>query len=98
MQTFILLTKLSDDLSSKMKKRKEMGNDWMDAVKQKCPDVKFISHFAILGQYDFIDIYEAPDIEAATKVSMISRQFGASFAESLPAIPYKKFLELVDDL
>ena len=98
MKTFILLTKLSDDLSSKMKKREDIGNDWMDAVKQKCPDVKFISHFAILGQYDFIDIYEAADIETATKVSMISRQFGASYAESLPAIPYKEFLELVNEL
>jgi len=98
MQTFILLTKLSDDLSSKMKKREDIGNDWMDAVKQKCPDVKFVSHFAILGQYDFIDIYEAAGIETATKVSMISRQFGATYAESLPAIPYKQFLELVNDL
>jgi uncharacterized protein with GYD domain len=98
MQTFILLTKLSDDLSAKMKKREDIGNDWMDAVKKKCPDVKFVAHFAILGQYDFIDIYEAPDIATATKVSMISRQFGASYAESLPAIPYKDFLGLVKDL
>lgn len=98
MQTFILLTKLSEDLAAKMKKREDIGNDWMDVVKQKCPDVKFIAHYAILGQYDFIDIYEAPDIECATTVSMISRQYGASYAESLPAINYKRFLELVKEL
>ena len=85
MKTFILLTKLSDDLSSKMKKREDIGNDWMDAVKQKCPDVKFISHFAILGQYDFIDIYEAADIETATKVSM------SIIIALCPDVPLKEF-------
>jgi uncharacterized protein with GYD domain len=98
MQTFILLTKLSDSLSSKMKEREGIGHEWMEAVKQKCPDVKFLAHYAILGQYDFLDIYEAPDIETATKVSMLSRQNGASYAESMPAIPYKQFIEMVNDL
>ena len=41
---------------------------------------------------------DTKDIETATKVSMISRQFGATYAESLPAIPYKEFLGLVNDL
>ncbi|MEN8122269.1 MAG: GYD domain-containing protein [Bacteroidota bacterium] len=98
MQTFILLTKLSPDLASRMNNREQIGKSWLMKVKDKCPDVKFISHFAILGQYDFLDIYEAPDIETATKVSMISRQHGASHAESLPAIEYKKYVDLVSDL
>ena len=42
----------------KMKDREKLGHSWLDQVKAKCPDVKFISHYAILGQYDFIDIYE----------------------------------------
>jgi len=98
MQTFILLTKLSDSLSSKMKEREDIGHNWIEAVKQKCPKVKFIAHYAIIGQYDFLDIYEAPDIETATKVSILSRQNGASSAESLPAIPYKHFIEMIKEL
>lgn len=98
MQTFILLTKLSDNLSSKMREREGIGHDWIEAVKHKCPKVKFIAHYAILGQYDFLDIYEAPDIETATIVSMLSRQNGASYAESLPAMPYKQFIEIVNNL
>ena len=98
MQTFILLTKLSPDLSSRMNMREQIGKTWMKQVKEACPEVKFLTHFAILGQYDFIDIYEAPDIETAAKVSMISRQNGASHAESFPAIEYKKYVELVKNL
>ncbi|MFO8129899.1 MAG: GYD domain-containing protein [Bacteroidales bacterium] len=98
MQTYILLTKLSQDLSQKMKSRAEIGNVWLQQVREKCPDVKFVAHYALLGQYDFMDIYEAPDPETAAKVSMISQANGALQAESLSAIPYKRFLELVNEI
>ncbi|MCF6183530.1 MAG: GYD domain-containing protein [Bacteroidales bacterium] len=98
MKTFILLTKLSPELASRISNREEIGKTWLMAVKEKCPEVKFIAHYAILGQYDFLDIYEAPDIETAVKVSMISRQNGASHAESLPAVEYKHYVDLVSGL
>ena len=98
MQTYILLTKLSPDLSKKMKDRAELGRNWLDQVKDKCPEVKFLSHYALLGQYDFLDIYEAPNVEVATKVSIISQANGAFQAHSLPAIPYKRFLELTKEV
>lgn len=98
MQTYILLTKLSPEISKQIKNRKKMGHNWLDQVKEKCPEVKFVAHYAILGQYDFIDIYEAPDTETAAKVSMISQANGAFQAESLAAIPYKRFLELTEEI
>jgi uncharacterized protein with GYD domain len=98
MKTFILLTKLSPEISKQMRDREKIGRAWLEEVKVKCPEVKFISHYAILGQYDFLDIYEAPDEESAAKVSMISLSNGALKAESLLAIPYKRFLELVEQI
>lgn len=97
MQTYILLTKLSPELLAKMKDRAQIGRSWLDQVKEKCPDVKFISHYALLGEFDFLDIYEAPDEETAAKVSIISQANGAFLAQSMPAIPYKRFLELVQE-
>ncbi len=94
MQTYILMTKLSPELLKQMKDRAEQGRAWLDLVKQKCPEVKFIAHYALLGQYDFLDIYEAPNADAAAKVSMISLSNGALQAESWTAIPYKHFVEL----
>jgi len=98
MQTYILLTKLAPEVSKKMKERAALGHSWLDQVKAKCPDVKFIAHYAILGRYDFIDIYEAPDNDTAAKVSIISQANGALHAESLTAIPYKRFLELTEEI
>jgi uncharacterized protein with GYD domain len=98
MQTYILLTKLTPELLRQMKDRARQGRLFMEKVKDKCPEVRFISHYALLGQYDFMDIYEAPDEETAAKVSMISQANGALQAESLPAIPYKRFLEMIDEI
>ena len=98
MKTFILLTKFSPEMYKQMKDRASVGRSWLEKVKDKCPEVKFVSHYALLGSYDFLDIYEAPDEESAAKVSMISLTNGAFHAESLAAIPYKRFLELVKEI
>jgi len=98
MKTFILMTKLSPEESKKMKERATIGRSWLDRVKEKCPEVRFIAHYAVLGPFDFLDIYEAPDEETAAKVSLISRDYGAFDAQSLMAIPYKDFLKLIEEI
>ena len=98
MKTFMLMTKLSPEVASKMKDREKIGRSWLDQVKKKCPEVKFIAHYGLLGSYDFCDIYEAPDEEIAAKVSMISMANGAFSAESWIAIPYKRIVELAQEI
>ena len=98
MQTFILMTKLAPEVSKKIKERAKLGRLWLEQVKKKCPEVKFLAHYALLGEFDFLDIYEAPNEETAAKVSMISLSNGAFHAESWTAIPYKRFVELTDEI
>ena len=98
MMTFILMTKLSPEVTTRMKDRASIGRAWLDQVKEKCPDVKFVAHYALLGPFDFLDIYEAPDSETAAKVSMISLANGAFQAESWTAIPYNTFLKLAEEI
>lgn len=98
MQTFILMTKLSSESGSKIKERAKLGHNWMKQVKDSCPEVKFISHYALLGEFDFLSIYEAPNADIAAKVSMISLANGAFQAQSWTAIEYKKFIELTEEI
>ncbi|MCW8803125.1 MAG: GYD domain-containing protein, partial [Ignavibacteriaceae bacterium] len=49
-----MLTKLSPESSKQMKDRAKLGRQWLDQVKNKCPEVKFIAHYALLGHYDFL--------------------------------------------
>jgi uncharacterized protein with GYD domain len=98
MRTFFLMTKLSPEVTKQVKNRAKLGRAWLTEVKKKCPEVKFKGHYALLGPYDFVDIYEAPNEESAAKVSMISLANGAVQAESWSAIPYKKFLKLTEQV
>lgn len=98
MQTYVLLTKLAPDCNHQLVDRESASHDWYVHVKEKCPQVKFLAHYALLGQYDFLDIYEAPNEEVAAKVSLISRSFGAVSAESLIAIPFKRFIEITEEI
>jgi uncharacterized protein with GYD domain len=78
--------------------RAKAGREWLERVKTACPEVKWRAHYALLGPYDFMDIYDAPDMETAHKVSMISRASGARTAESWEALPYERYLELMSDI
>lgn len=98
MQTFVLMTKLAPEMSQQVKDQAKLGRLWLEQVKEKCPEVNFVAHYALLGPYDFLDIYEAPDEETAAKVSLISLQSGAFLAESWVAIPYKRFVELAQEI
>lgn len=98
MHTFVLMTKLKSELLGTSEKRRKAGREWLRTVKETCPDVKFVLHYAILGRYDFMDIFEAPDIEAAHRVSIISRAQGALEAETWSALPYDDFVKMLDEV
>ena len=98
MRTFVLMTKLAPDASKHIHDQAKQGRLWLQKVTEKCPEVNFIAHYALLGPYDFLDIYEAPNEEIAAKVSLISLQSGAFQAESWVAIPYKRFIELAKEV
>ena len=98
MATYVLMTTLSPDVTRNMPNREEVGKQWKERISSKVPEGKGICHYALLGPYDFLDIYEAPNEEAAAKVSMISLSLGALRAESWTAIPYSRFLELTKQI
>lgn len=96
MPKFVLMTRLSPESVLDAKVRRAMGRAWLNKVKRACPEINWLAHYAILGPYDFMDIYEAPTVEAAHKVSLITRAEGAVSAESWQALPYDDFLKLLE--
>ena len=98
MPVYVLMTKLAPDSLHDARGRKAVGREWMQKVKTICPDVKWLAHYALLGPYDYMDIYEAPDLNAAHKVSLVSRTEGAVTAESWQAMPWEEHLALMEQL
>lgn len=98
MPKFVLMTRLSPESLQNARTRKAMGKEWLEKVKTQCPDVKWLAHYALLGPYDFMGIYEAPSAETAHRVSLISRSEGALSAESWAALPYDEFLKVLEEV
>ncbi len=104
MKTFVLMTRMSSqnadiiEVASKLKGRARRESEWLEAVKKNCPEVKFLAHYALLGQWDFMDIYEAPDEETAAMVSLLSRASGAHQVESWVAIPNSRMIDIAESL
>jgi len=98
MPTYVLMTRLGPDSLHDAKGRRSVGKAWMEKVRKACPEVNWLAHYAILGPYDFMDIYEAPDENTAHKVSVISRAEGALTAESWGAMPYDSYLGLLEQI
>jgi uncharacterized protein with GYD domain len=96
MPTFVLMTKLTPAALQGTSGRRAAGHDWKRKVDEVCPGIRWIAHYALLGPYDFMDLYEAPDGETAFRVSLLSRENGALSAESWPAVAYPDFLGIAD--
>ena len=104
MKTFVVMSKLCPqgpslvEVAAKMQSVDESGRAWVERVKSQCPEVRFLAHYALLGPYDFMDIYEAPDEEAAAKVSLICGSDRMFEVESWTAIPDRKLTRLLAEL
>jgi uncharacterized protein with GYD domain len=53
---------------------------------------KVLAQYAVLGQYDFINIVEAPNNEAIAKLSLELGSRGTVQIITLPAIPVNHFI------
>jgi uncharacterized protein with GYD domain len=57
---------------------------------------KVLHQWASLGEYDFINIVEAPDDLTIAKVSVALAARGSSKIESLPLVPVEAFLSALE--
>jgi uncharacterized protein with GYD domain len=98
MPTFIMLTRLNPDAVRSPKGLEALERDAMKRVREQCPEVEWLSSYAVLGPYDYLDIFVASDIETAAKVSTLIRTFGHAQTEIWSATEWDRFKEIVRTL
>ena len=98
MPTHVLLTKVSPESTSSPAKLKALEAAVKKKVAKHCPQVKWVSSYAILGPYDYLDVVEAPDELTASKVATIVRSFGHATTETWSAIPWTTFKGTLETL
>ncbi len=101
MKTYVMMTKIAPhdadliEITLGLQNHNKNSVAWLEEVKKLCPEVNVLAHYALLGPYDFMCIYEAPDERVAAKISLMSRAKGAFQVESWNAIPTKEVMEIV---
>lgn len=98
MPTFVMVTRMDSGAVSSPQDLEELEKAAMARIREQCPEVTWQQSFAVLGPYDYVDVFEAPDTAAAQKVSMLIRAFGRAHSEIWPATSWRDFKETLHDL
>jgi len=98
MPTFIMLTRLNSDAVRAPRALEQLERDAMQRVREECPDVKWLTSYAVLGPCDYLDVFIANDIETAARVSTLIRTFGHATTEIWTATEWERFKEIVRTL
>ena len=95
MAIYVMQTRLSPEALTGPESVVELNKRVEERIKRECPTVKWVANYAVLGPCDYLDIFEAPDADTATKVALIIRSFGHATTETWMAAPWDRFVELV---
>ncbi len=98
MQTFIMLTRLTPGSLQSPRSLEELERQVAEHIRGDCPEVEWIGSYAVLGPCDYVDIFRAPDCDAAAKVSAIVRSFGHARTKIWAASDWGHFKHVIRDL
>ena len=94
MPTYILLTTLTAQGVQTLKS----NPDRLRAVNQDVEELgaRVLHQWATLGEFDFVNIVEAPDEQTIARVSIALGARGSAKLQTLPALPIDEFLRTLE--
>jgi uncharacterized protein with GYD domain len=98
MPTFVLLTRLAPEALRTPRALEELEREATRRIREECPDVEWIVNYAVMGPYDYLDVFTAPDMETAAKVATMIRVFGHAHTETWAAVEWDRYKEIVREL
>ena len=93
MPIYILLSTLTSEGRKTIKERPERVKEVNKEI--EAFGAKVLQQYSVLGQYDFVNIVEAPDNQAITRVSIELGSRGTISIISMPATPIDEFLAVI---
>ena len=90
MPTYVMLTKLTPEGVQTLKNNPSRILEVNKELAQLGAEVK--AQWAVLGQYDFVNIVEAPDEATMARVSLELGSRGTASYETLTGIPVEEFI------
>ena len=94
MPIFILLSTLTQQGVQTIKSNPERLRQVNHDVEEL--GCKVLHQWATLGEFDFVNVVEAPDLVTVAKVSIALAARGSTRIETLPALEIEEFLRALD--
>ena len=94
MPLYMMLTRLTPYAQDRPEDLATLGNTVEELIRQEAPEARWISSYGVLGPFDYVDIYEAPNEEVAMKVSLAVRNVSGAHTETYVLTPYERFTQL----
>jgi uncharacterized protein with GYD domain len=91
MPVYIMISTLTDEGRKTVKRNPDRIVEVNREIERM--GAKILAQYAVLGQYDFVSILEAPTNEAIAKLSIELGSRGTVQIISIPAIPVDEFIE-----
>jgi uncharacterized protein with GYD domain len=98
MSLYILATRVAGGSLHTPETIERLEGAVMSRVREECPEIRWLQSLAVCGPYDYLDIIEAPSLQAAVKVSVLIRTYGHSHSELWPGLEWRDFKEIVRKL
>jgi len=95
MPLYILLSTLTPEGWKTIKKKAERIREVNKEI--EAFGAKVVAQYAVLGSYDFVNIVEAPDNKAITRVSLELGSRGTIKIMTLPAMPVNDFISMAKE-
>lgn len=98
MSTFVLLTRVAAEAGQSPRSLQSLERQVTRAVEEACPSVEWLTSLAIMGPWDYLDIFRAPSVEEALKVAALVRLAGHAQTEVWGATEWNRFREMLATL
>jgi uncharacterized protein with GYD domain len=95
MPTYAMLSTLGPDGWETLRQ----NPDRVTAVREEVEalGLKVVAQYALMGQYDFLNIIEAPDEKAMANAAIMLAARGTMRTTTMPAIPVEQLVETLSD-
>ena len=94
MPIYVMFSKLTNEGRGTIKKHPDRIREVDKEIERM--GAKVLAQYAVLGEYDFINILEAPNNESIARVSIELGSRGTVQLTTLPAIPVFEFIEKME--
>jgi len=98
MPTFAMLTRVAPGTAATPLSLPHLERRVMEHVERDCPGVKWQKSWAVVGGYDYLDVFEAPDLESALEVAVIVRTYGCASTELWPIVEWPRFKQILEQV